>query len=331
MSTIEAPILIASSSIDEHAYGPVRHELESRGFPVVVYRTDRVLDGQENIHVNIGSGGSLTVEYGGVNITPDVIGAAWFRKVGSFALPNNAGDKARELYVRSEIGYMNEALWGSYPEEKWLNAPSKIRLADQKIGQLITARELGFSIPETVITGSWGDVETDLLNGDVGQIVAKTIRGVISRGGNMEAMYSTPLGINDIAMLRPNTTPFPGIYQPLIAKKKEWRTTVVGEQVFSAAIYTDDTAKDDWRILQQSDAVRFEQEDLPDTESQKCLEYLAKMGLKFGAFDFIQTPDDEIIFLECNPNGQYGWLEKQLGFPISRAISDELVAISEQK
>ncbi len=44
-----------------------------------------------------------------------------------------------------------------------------------------------------------------------------------------------------------------------------------------------------------------------------------------GAFDFIEN-EDGITFLECNLNGQYLWLEEDLGLPISEAIADELAA-----
>jgi hypothetical protein len=52
------------------------------------------------------------------------------------------------------------------------------------------------------------------------------------------------------------------------------------------------------------------------------------MGLKFGAFDLVERPDGQIVFLECNPNGQYGWLEEDLGLPISESIAAELVNIA---
>ena len=48
-------------------------------------------------------------------------------------------------------------------------------------------------------------------------------------------------------------------------------------------------------------------------------------SLNFGAFDFIVTPDDEWIFLEINPNGQWLWLEQKLGINISKKIVEYLV------
>jgi hypothetical protein len=36
-------------------------------------------------------------------------------------------------------------------------------------------------------------------------------------------------------------------------------------------------------------------------------------------------PDDELVFLELNPAGQYLWIEQLTGLPISEAICDYLV------
>ncbi|HKS46022.1 MAG TPA: hypothetical protein VJT49_13100 [Amycolatopsis sp.] len=55
------------------------------------------------------------------------------------------------------------------------------------------------------------------------------------------------------------------------------------------------------------------------------------MKLGFGTFDFIEQSDGQIIFLEINPNGQYGWLEEDLGVPISEAIAGELIKIAKHR
>jgi hypothetical protein len=40
----------------------------------------------------------------------------------------------------------------------------------------------------------------------------------------------------------------------------------------------------------------------------------------------VLTPDDRYVFLEINPNGQYLWVEKMTGLPISEAICDVLMS-----
>ncbi|MGH3940316.1 MAG: hypothetical protein ACRDTG_17120 [Pseudonocardiaceae bacterium] len=52
--------------------------------------------------------------------------------------------------------------------------------------------------------------------------------------------------------------------------------------------------------------------------------FMTSFGLIFGAFDFVITPDDEWVMFECNPFGQYGWLENELGFPITQSLAELL-------
>ena len=55
---------------------------------------------------------------------------------------------------------------------------------------------------------------------------------------------------------------------------------------------------------------------------------MAGMGLNFGCFDFIVTPSGEYVFLECNPNGQWLWVELETGLPISQAIAEFLIILN---
>ncbi|HKR48207.1 MAG TPA: hypothetical protein VJT72_01285 [Pseudonocardiaceae bacterium] len=50
------------------------------------------------------------------------------------------------------------------------------------------------------------------------------------------------------------------------------------------------------------------------------------ISASFGAFDFAVTTTGEWIMFECNPFGQYGWLEDALDLPITSALADLLEA-----
>jgi glutathione synthase/RimK-type ligase-like ATP-grasp enzyme len=52
---------------------------------------------------------------------------------------------------------------------------------------------------------------------------------------------------------------------------------------------------------------------------------MGKFGLLFGSLDFILTPSGEYVFLEINPVGEWGMLEKDLDLPIASAIADALL------
>ena len=112
--------------------------------------------------------------------------------------------------------------------------------------------------------------------------------------------------------------------QEYIPKKFELRITVVGEEIFSTKINSqlmkEGKGKEDWR--QGYDwGLKWEPFELPIEIAKKCLQFLKKMRLNFGCFDFIVTPDDEYVFLECNPNGQWLWIELATGQPISETIA----------
>ncbi len=53
----------------------------------------------------------------------------------------------------------------------------------------------------------------------------------------------------------------------------------------------------------------------------KCLLFLQHFNLNFGCFDFIVDKNGNYIFLECNTNGQWMWLEEEAKLPISAAIA----------
>lgn len=48
------------------------------------------------------------------------------------------------------------------------------------------------------------------------------------------------------------------------------------------------------------------------------------MYIVLDKINYIVTPDDEYVFLECNPNGQWLWIELATGFDISKVIANNL-------
>ena len=51
---------------------------------------------------------------------------------------------------------------------------------------------------------------------------------------------------------------------------------------------------------------------------------LDSFALRFAALDFVVDPDGRWWFLECNPNGQWAWIEDETNMPITSAIADAL-------
>jgi len=107
-----------------------------------------------------------------------------------------------------------------------------------------------------------------------------------------------------------------------VSKRSEMRVTVVGHRVLAAEIGSQESraTRYDWRHY-DDDTVPYRAYRLPPSVEARCVELLGALNLSFGAIDLIRTPDDEFVFLEINPNGQWAWIEEAAGLPIGDAIA----------
>ncbi len=317
-------ILIATCEADIAIIEPVEKLLRKRSFRIVRYLSDDVGTGQSPFSMRV-EAGTLAISYAGDPLPVDEIAAAWFRKPHFFGPIPPAQDKTLSLYLDEQRHILLDTLWRLIPERVWLNAPPLMQQADNKLLQLERAHSLGFAVPRTIVANNWQDIR-DYLRTD--EVIFKMPYGLFYKQDKAHTIYTTVVK-NTADALPLHTLPFPGIWQEYIPKKREWRVTVVGEQVLAAAIYTGAKSRDDWRKHQHTADVTFKAEPFPKTLGKKCKEYVKTYGLRYGAFDFIEAHDGNFFFLEMNPNGQYSWLEGDIGLPIAAAIADELTAVAE--
>lgn len=324
MASTARRILIASNSRDSPTINSVVERLREKGFGVVLYEADRVARGEKHLAVHVGRKGTHVI-YDGNEIHDNTIAAAWLRRPSTTGPIPKKEDHAQRLWRDREQASTQDDIWGLISDKKWLNAPASIRHAERKLLQLAAARSLGFVIPETVVTNSRESITQVLPSGDR---ILKMHNAMIPVQGGYKAHYATIAPSDPDG--KPQGFPFPGIWQNYIQKAKEWRVTIVGSEVFAAAVYTDADAKDDWRRYQATSKVTFKLEAFPDDLKARCFELLKYYGLRYGAFDFIECPDGTFVFMELNPNGQYYWLEHELGLPISDAVTSALIRIARQ-
>jgi glutathione synthase/RimK-type ligase-like ATP-grasp enzyme len=102
--------------------------------------------------------------------------------------------------------------------------------------------------------------------------------------------------------------------------------TIVGNKIFSCEIDSQASkeSRHDWRRSSKIFSVPHKIINLPFSLEKKCIRLVEELGLLFGAIDIIKTPEDQYIFLEVNPNGQWLWIEQLTGAKISTAIADLL-------
>ena len=109
-------------------------------------------------------------------------------------------------------------------------------------------------------------------------------------------------------------------------KKSELRITYVDGKIFVFVFdsQSDIAARIDWRQTINPN-LPHKISYLPESIHKKIIDFMTKLGLVFGALDFIIKPNGEYIFLEVNPNGQWLWLDDILDLGITESIGNWLM------
>jgi glutathione synthase/RimK-type ligase-like ATP-grasp enzyme len=213
----------------------------------------------------------------------------------------------------------------------WLSHPLNIRRAEYKLLQLREAVAVGFEIPDTIITQDPELVQKFLARYPA--VALKSISGVIYRdqAGTIHALLTRRLTRSDLTNERLELLRHaPVLLQQYVEKRREFRITVVGDEVFPVAMYTQviPEGREDWRRC-GARPLPHERVSLPPHIEAACKRLVCALGLEFGAIDLIERPVGRVFFLEINPNGAWGWCEGRTGLPISLTIARRLAARAE--
>lgn len=245
--------------------------------------------------------------------------SVWFRRT---KLPDlKVKDEAEKLYLLGEYDALLSNLYSQINAERWFSHPNDVYKAENKIFQIRVAQEIGFTIPDTIITNLHSVLKEFIDRHKRNVIVKPLSQGRIIQVDGIKTIYTNRISdeiINDLA----SYSLTPSIYQEYIEKEYELRITVVGEKIFAAKVDSQkfDETKIDWR----KQKIPFEKYILPETESKKCIALLRKLNLSFGAIDMIKNSKGDYVFLEINPNGQWAWLDMEAGLNISDEIINYL-------
>lgn len=204
------------------------------------------------------------------------------------------------------------------PGVRLVNSPWANQRAETKTYQLRLAADLGFRVPDTVVTNE-RSVAADFLDANMGNVIVKGLDAPLIEGDQPRFVYAQRLDRSVLARMgEVDLTPL--IFQAAVHPKTDIRVTVIGDRVFAAET-TVPTHVVDWRSVQPRPV--FGSHALAAATAERCRRLVREMGLVFGAID-LGLNRDGYHFFEINPNGEWGWLQKTLGFPIATAIAEEL-------
>ncbi|HEX8439119.1 MvdC/MvdD family ATP grasp protein [Archangium sp.] len=315
-------ILLVTHSKDNQAPLSVARALEARGERVYRFDTD-LFPTQLQLALDEGGGGRLSGPAGPLELSD--VTAVWYRRNSTgAAIPQDMDPQLRQPSVeesrRLVFGMM--AALGVFQ----LDALEVVRRAEHKPLQLRLARELGLEVPRTVMTNDPEAVRAFAASCPSG-VVTKMMSSfaVYDERGKEQVVFTTPLKPEELEDLE-GLDLCPMTFQERLTKAVELRVTVVGERVMAAAIDSQalPRAREDWRREGVTLVDAWTPYTLPEPVQARVLGLMDALGLNYGAFDFIVTPEGRHVFLEVNPSGEFMWLMRNPGLPIDEALADVL-------
>ena len=294
--------LVITSSVDETA----SYIIKKYGNIVDFFRVN--IDRFNEYYFDVGDKG-WSISNHDETITEGDTYSIYYRKP---ILPRlNIYDSEYHFMIQRDIISLINGLADSF-KGRVLTKPSILRKTENKIFQLLYASRNGWKTPQSYI----GNNREKCFNYEKTKSIIKPLTtGKVYGKKNIE-IYQTNLfrGVGDDISFTP-------VYlQRYIPKQYEVRLTIIGKYIYTVRIDTQNQI--DWRADYQNH--KYTQIICPNYIMEKCYKMMTDFELSFGAFDFIVTPQNEWIFLEINPNGQWLWLENKLGLDISKGIVEYL-------
>lgn len=237
----------------------------------------------------------------------------WWRRPRRPFLPNQLHEKDKH-FVQIENSIYHDSIPFLFNEKAcWINPISSHQKTRSKIVQLKLAQVCKFTLPETLISNSPEHIKSFIKSHDKQKVIYKPFAPSFwPEKEGIKISYTDKIGLNDLpsdSILQA----VPGIYQKYVEKKYELRVTCFGTYISAVKIDSQQHSlgQTDWRKIPWRE-LKLSEVTLSQSIKNKIILFMIKIGVVFGCFDFIVTPDDEIIFLELNEQGQFLWVEEIL-------------------
>ncbi|WP_373552395.1 grasp-with-spasm system ATP-grasp peptide maturase [Haliscomenobacter sp.] len=256
------------------------------------------------------------------------IQAYWYRR-GMWKFKSNAAASTNTLYkVFDQQDTANKK--GLL---KFLNESLKLcgDISDQnsafeanKLDQLRKAEACGIPLPEYLVTTQKSELLAFLAQHS--SLITKALTNAIYYVS--EDVFFPP---HTLLLDQSNVSRIPDVFaeslfQTLVLKKYEIRSFYFYGKFYSMAIFSqnDDQTKVDFRNYNWKKPNRNVPYQLPVCLEEKLQKLMELLQLQSGSFDLIVTPDDQYVFLEVNPVGQFGMVSIPCNYGLEKLLAEHL-------
>lgn len=265
----------------------------------------------EKISINIGGKESNKI---------DKLKVVWIRRGHIPVIPNDLKNTKWIEYLKKE--QLSLLTMFELSEDMYFIGSFQKELYNNKLYNLREAFKVGLSIPQTIVTNNREDL-LSFIDKDKNYIT--------------KSLYQSPYiefenyyfyGNGTISLNLDNIPPIfaPSLIQERIDKEIEIRVFFIEEKIFSMAIFSqnDESTQLDFRNYNNEKPNRLVPFDLPLPVLEKISLFAKNNKYTTGSIDLILTPENDFIFLEINPMGQYDWLSYNCNYYIDEEIAKTL-------
>jgi glutathione synthase/RimK-type ligase-like ATP-grasp enzyme len=306
-------VAIFAEPDDIHGLTVARRLVDEGADPIIVNTASLARDWRSNFELN-GKGSRFMLANEGSVIDFDDLTGVWLRRTPQIKVDDAV---AQEEIRRFCVGEFAELFEGaSHQFTNVINHPSADRRANRKVLQLAAAREVGFKVPETLISNDANRIR-DFIDNCPSGVVFKILSNT-----RFQFTESRPFLREHLPLLRAAQLA-PTIFQARVTPREHLRVTAVDGELFVASIKSErPEAICDWRL---DHSCTISRGTLRPEDAERVRALQSRFGLRYGALDLIVDQDGDAWFLENNPGGQFLFVEIHAKLPISNAIARALL------
>lgn len=313
-------VLCITHSNDYYTIDLVQQHLEKMGVPSFRLNVDEFAIGY-TINYTVQQ---YCLSGKGQSITDTQIDAVWYRKLWDLKTPENLDPAYRPVFTREYLTF-RDLFFNALQRVPWMNPmQADHAVCHDKLQQLRVAYAVGLTIPASVFTNDPAVIR-DFFKRCDNQVVMK-LHNALSKSMKGDGAFFPTTRLQEADLEQLHLLAYcPMIFQEYIPKAYELRIAYVDGECFAGQIvHAQEAAPTDWRTL-TSNAGQWQPYVLPVPVQQKISMLMKNLGLVFGAIDMIRHTNGEYVFLEVNPQGEWGMLQKYLNYPIGETIAEKLI------
>ncbi|WP_199246147.1 RimK family alpha-L-glutamate ligase [[Phormidium] sp. ETS-05] len=250
--------------------------------------------------------GTVTLP-GGQRLNLKDIKSAFWRTLGEVYIPEMQNVDSQRIAMMDAISTVRSLV--QICPARWINSWRAYQFHKEKPLQLAKAKQLGVTIPPTLISNDVAKVTTFARS--LKQAIFKPVHG----GAHTQFVtekHLAPQRLQKVLTIAPVTIQeyIPGT---------NIRTYVIGDVVYSAEIRSPAV---DFREDLQAELIPL---DIPKSVQEQALAITRGFMMEWTAIDWRLTPKGEYVFLEANPSPMFIHFEQTTGFPITEKLVNLLL------